>query len=172
MSSSSTVFDPAYAALAGTHRIQRVPAGEKSGRRHSSEVTVVVLDDATVPNRPRIDPADVDESFVRASGPGGQHRNKVSSGVVLVHRPTGTKVTATEERSQYQNRQVAWGRLEQALGDQMAVEAHEELNADRSSSFGGPRNFTWTAWRDEVKGPGVKTSMSRALAGKIGPLLR
>ncbi len=55
--------------------------------------------------------AECDVKFVRRSGPGGQHRNKVSTGVVLVHRPTGVKAEAAERRSQAENRAVALFRL-------------------------------------------------------------
>lgn len=58
---------------------------------------------------------DCDVQFFIASGPGGQHRNKVESGVRLVHRPTGITVTATERRSQYANREVAFERMAQHL---------------------------------------------------------
>src|SRR5881398_2020102 len=54
---------------------------------------------------------DCDMQFVIASGPGGQHRNKVESGVRLIHRPTGITVTATERRSQFANREVAFERM-------------------------------------------------------------
>jgi protein subunit release factor B len=55
--------------------------------------------------------AECDESFFTAGGPGGQHRNKTESAVRLVHRPTGVAVTATERRSQAQNRSAALARL-------------------------------------------------------------
>jgi len=58
---------------------------------------------------------DTDISYVIAGGPGGQHRNKVETGVRLVHRPTGLTVTATERRSQYANREAAFERLAQRL---------------------------------------------------------
>jgi len=56
-----------------------------------------------------------DEEFFIASGPGGQHRNKTESGVRLLHRPTGVLVTATERRSQSQNRGEALERLRERL---------------------------------------------------------
>ncbi|HEX9400079.1 MAG TPA: peptide chain release factor-like protein [Anaeromyxobacter sp.] len=59
--------------------------------------------------------AQCEETFFVAGGPGGQHRNKTESGVRLVHRPTGTVVTATERRSQAQNRGVALDRLRERL---------------------------------------------------------
>lgn len=58
---------------------------------------------------------DCDMEFVIASGPGGQHRNKVETGVRLVHRPTGITVTATERRSQHANREAAFARMAQRL---------------------------------------------------------
>jgi protein subunit release factor B len=61
--------------------------------------------------------AECDEEFFIASGPGGQHRNKTESGVRLRHRPTGLTVTATERRSQLQNRGQALWRLREKLGE-------------------------------------------------------
>lgn len=55
--------------------------------------------------------AECEEQFFIASGPGGQHRNKTETGVRLTHKPTGVTVTATERRSQLQNRGVALERL-------------------------------------------------------------
>jgi ribosome-associated protein len=59
--------------------------------------------------------SECEEEFFIASGPGGQHRNKTESGVRLVHRPTGVTVTATERRSQAQNRSAALTRLRERL---------------------------------------------------------
>ncbi|GHO95899.1 peptide chain release factor [Reticulibacter mediterranei] len=58
---------------------------------------------------------DSDVEFFIASGPGGQHRNKVETGVRLMHRPSGITVTATERRSQYANRERAFERLAERL---------------------------------------------------------
>ena len=58
-----------------------------------------------------IDPADLEESFARSSGPGGQHVNKVSTAVTLRHRPSGVSVTAQDSRSQARNRVLALERL-------------------------------------------------------------
>ena len=66
---------------------------------------------------------DCDMTFFVAGGPGGQHRNKVATGVRLVHRPSGTVVTATERRSQAANREAAFARMAarlRAAGEQLA----------------------------------------------------
>jgi protein subunit release factor B len=64
---------------------------------------------------------DCDVEFFIASGPGGQHRNKVESGVRLVHRPSGVTVTATERRSQHANREVAFERMAERLAEMQHV---------------------------------------------------
>jgi protein subunit release factor B len=65
---------------------------------------------------------DSDLEFIKASGPGGQHRNKVETGVRLVHRPTGITVTATERRSQHANREAAFERMQTRLEEFQHVE--------------------------------------------------
>src|SRR5437660_11777862 len=64
---------------------------------------------------------DCDEEFFIASGPGGQHRNKDETGVRLLHRPSGTVVTATERRSQHANREMAFQRVAGRLEEQQKV---------------------------------------------------
>ena len=90
----------------GVHRVQRVPVTEKRGRIHTSTATVVVLPEIKE-NEIQINPNDLEWSFTRAGGHGGQNVNKVSTAVRLIHKPTGTVVEAREERFQEQNRQIA-----------------------------------------------------------------
>ncbi|GIF40103.1 hypothetical protein Axi01nite_44140 [Actinoplanes xinjiangensis] len=173
-SSCSTVFDPRYGALAGRHCVQRVPATEKNGRRHTSEVVVVALPDQPggATGSGRVDRNDVRVDVYRDSGPGGQHRNKVETAVRLTHLPTGIVVTAADSRSQHENRRVAWQRLQTAVDARDAERRHRERNAERAGEFTGGRSFTWTAWRDQVRADGgTRVSMAKALAGRIGPLL-
>lgn len=65
---------------------------------------------------------DCEMDFFIASGPGGQHRNKVETGVRLLHRPSGTMITAVERRSQYANREMAFERMAQRLEEMQQEE--------------------------------------------------
>ena len=82
-------------------------------------------------------------------------------------------VTATEERSQHQNRAVAWKRLHGVLAEQSEVAAHARRNRERVEDLDAHRTFSWTAWRDEVRTPsGGRTSMRAALKGRLRALLK
>lgn len=114
-----------YKAEAGGHRWQRVPPTERKDRVHTSTITVVVFPEPTETEL-RIDPRDLDETFTRGSGPGGQHRNKTETCVVLKHKPTGISVRIEDGRSQKQNRDLALAvlraRLLQAAKEKKAME--------------------------------------------------
>lgn len=98
----------------GVHRVQRVPDTESSGRIHTSTATVAVLpvvEDVEI----EINPADIKMEVFRASGAGGQHINKTSSAVRLIHEPTGIVVECQTERSQFQNKDNAMKMLRTKL---------------------------------------------------------
>ena len=98
----------------GVHRVQRVPDTESSGRIHTSTATVAVLpvvEDVEI----EINPADIKMEVFRSSGAGGQHINKTSSAVRLIHEPTGIVVECQTERSQFQNRDNAMRMLRTKL---------------------------------------------------------
>ena len=133
----------AYSRLkfeSGVHRVQRVPETESGGRVHTSTATVAVLpemEDVDV----RIDPADVEMQVFRSSGAGGQHINKTSSAVRLIHKPTGMVVECQQERSQFQNREKAMRLLASRLYEQEREKVEGAYAADRKSQVGsGMRN--------------------------------
>lgn len=95
-----------FQSESGVHRVQRVPATEAQGRIHTSTATVAVLPEVP-PSVITIREEELDWQFIRASGAGGQHVNKTSSAVRLVHRPSGLMVTSQQEKRQEQNRKIA-----------------------------------------------------------------
>ena len=128
----------AYSRLkfeSGVHRVQRVPDTESSGRIHTSTATVAVLpvvEDVEI----EINPADVKMEVFRASGAGGQHVNKTSSAVRLIHEPTGIVAECQTERSQVQNREYAMRLLKSRLYEQEKAKQDAELANERKSQFG------------------------------------
>lgn len=124
----------------GVHRVQRVPETETGGRIHTSTVTVAVL-----PEMDSVDvdlnPGDIEMQVFRSSGAGGQHVNKTSSAVRLIHKPTGTVVECQQERSQFQNREKAMRILASRLYEQQQEKLLDEYSAQRRSQVGsGMRN--------------------------------
>ena len=124
----------------GVHRVQRVPETESGGRVHPSTATVAVLPEMETVDV-EINPADVEMQVFRSSGAGGQHINKTSSAVRLIHRPTGTVVECQQERSQFQNREKAMRLLASILYDREQERIESEYGENRRSQVGsGMRN--------------------------------
>ena len=133
----------AYSRLkyeSGVHRVQRVPETESGGRVHTSTATVAVLpemEEAAV----QIDPKDIEMQVYRASGAGGQHVNKTSSAVRLIHKPSGIVVACQEERSQLQNREKCMMMLSSKLYSMEQERIQSENDGMRRSQVGtGMRN--------------------------------
>ena len=119
----------------GVHRVQRVPDTESSGRIHTSTATVAVLpvvEDVEI----EINPADIKMEVFRASGAGGQHVNKTSSAVRLIHEPTGIVAECQTERSQVQNREYAMKLLKTRLYEIEKEKRDSELANERKSQVG------------------------------------
>ena len=124
----------------GVHRVQRVPETESGGRVHTSTVTVAVLPEMEEVDV-QINPADIEMQVYRASGAGGQHVNKTSSAVRLIHRPSGIVVACQEERSQQQNREKCMRMLASKLYEIEQEKLSDQVTGMRRSQVGsGMRN--------------------------------
>lgn len=128
----------AYGTLkyeSGTHRVQRVPKTEASGRVHTSAATVAVI-----PEQEEIDfeinPADLRVDTYRASGAGGQHINKTDSAVRITHIPTGVFVACQEARSQHRNRELAMNLLKSRLFESQQTKQREAEASHRKQLVG------------------------------------
>ncbi len=124
----------------GVHRVQRVPETESGGRVHTSTATVAVLPEMEEVDV-QIDPNDIEMQVYRASGAGGQHVNKTSSAVRLIHKPTGIVVACQEERSQVQNREKCMRMLASKLYEMEQERLESQVTGMRRSQVGtGMRN--------------------------------
>jgi len=162
----------------GVHRIQRVPKTEKSGRIHTSTASVAVLPEAKE-KEIEVKESDLEITFSRAGGPGGQNVNKVETAVRILYKPTGLVISSREERSQQKNREKALKILRAKLLDEkrqkeaaaMARERKEQIGtADRSEKI-----RTYNFLQDRITDHRIKKSwhnMERILDGDLDPIVR
>jgi len=120
---------------AGVHRVQRVPATEKSGRIHTSTASVALL--PVYPEREfEIKSEDIDMSFTHSGGKGGQNVNKVETAVRLTHKPTGIQIRCESERSQQRNRELAMELLKQKILEIVQEQRSGNIDQTRRQQIG------------------------------------
>lgn len=119
----------------GGHRWQRVPPTEKRGRRHTSTVTVAVMD-APPPQDWSFSEREIQWTATRGSGKGGQARNKTSNAVQMRHLPTGITVRVESSREQWKNRQTAYRLLATKIVEWRRSRKGAERDAERKRQVG------------------------------------
>jgi len=161
----------------GVHRIQRIPATEKSGRVHTSTASVAILP-IRKKHKFEVNPGDIEMEFSRAGGAGGQNVNKVETAVRLVHRPTGLEARSQSQRSQMANREQAMAVLlakldvfqeEQEAAKHAATRKEQIGTADRSEKI-----RTYNILQDRVTDHRIKEdwhNLPKIFAGSIQPIV-
>ncbi len=163
---------------AGTHRVQRVPKTEAQGRIHTSAATVAVLsepEDVEI----AIVQTDLEISYMRSQGPGGQSVNTTDSCVRIVHKPTGIAVKCMIEKSQRRNQELAMKILRAKLLEAEEERARAERSEDRRSQIGsGDRsgrvrtyNFPQNRVTDHRLRGDKNFSLERVIEGGLDPVI-
>ena len=119
----------------GVHRVQRIPATERSGRVHTSTASVAVLPEVE-PKAVQVNEGDLEVTFSRGGGPGGQNVNKVETAVRILHKPTGIVVASRAERSQFANRERAMSVLRAKLYEAQMEAEMKKTGASRKEQIG------------------------------------
>jgi peptide chain release factor 1 len=173
--------DGAYSRLkfeGGTHRVQRVPVTETSGRIHTSTATVVVMPEAEATEIEIDEEKDLRIDVKRSSGPGGQSVNTTDSAVRITHLPSGLVVEIQDEKSQHKNKAKALAVLRARLRDAERRRQQEADSATRRSMIGAgdraDKVRTYNYPQDRVTDHRVGldlSSLPRVLDGDIDRLI-
>jgi len=162
---------------AGVHRVQRIPQTEKSGRIHTSTISVAVL---RKPKREeiKIGPGDLKFDFYKSSGPGGQYVNKRMTAVRATHLPTGIVVTCQTERSLQQNKESAVSILAAKLLEKKETKELEKLSKERREQIGQAKRAekirTYNFPQDRLTDHRIKKSwhnIEDIMAGKLDKII-
>ena len=171
----------AYEALkneSGVHRVQRIPSTEKSGRVHTSTASIAILPKVE-PTQFEVNPNDLEISFFRSSGPGGQNVNKVETAVRVLHKPTGVVVASQNERSQSANRENALSTLRSKLYEEMQRQQASSLGALRKEQIGWAERSekirTWNFPQDRITDHRIGKkwhNIPKILGGDLEPIIK
>lgn len=161
----------------GVHRVQRIPETEKSGRVHTSTATVAVLPKAKETDI-EIKPDEIEVSFYRSGGPGGQNVNKVSTAVRILHKPSGLVVSSQEERSQARNKERALEILRAKLLDIKRRQEKGAITEERRRQIGSAERAekirTYNFPQDRITDHRIKKSwgnIEKILEGNLDPII-
>jgi len=163
---------------AGVHRVQRIPATEKSGRIHTSTASVAIL---PKPQKGKItiNPSDLKIDTYKASGPGGQYVNKRMTAARITHLPTGLVVTSQTERSLLQNRENALSILETRILEKKEEEESNKIGEERRSQIGKAQRAekirTYNFPQNRITDHRIKKSfhnIEEVLEGNLEPVIK
>ncbi len=162
----------------GVHRVQRVPQTEKSGRIHTSTVTVAILPKVSLTEL-RLDPSSLKIETFRSSGPGGQHMQKSDSAIRITHLPTGITASCQDERSQHKNRAKAMEILRSRLFQMMQKQNKskvDDLRREQVGTAGREEKIrTYNFPQNRVTDHRIKKSwgdLKSVLNGDLSPILK
>lgn len=161
----------------GVHRVQRIPATEKSGRIHTSTASLVVLPKPKETDI-QINPEDIKIEVFRASGPGGQYVNRRESAVRITHLPTGIVVTSQSARTQVANRENAMSVLRARLYDLQKEKEEKEIGEKKKNQAGrrmrAEKIRTYNFPQDRITDHRIKKSwghIEEILQGELDPII-
>ncbi len=162
----------------GVHRVQRIPKTEKSGRIHTSTASVAIIP-YVESKEIQINPADLEISFFRSSGPGGQNVNKVETAVRILHKPSGIVVSSQVGRSQHANREQALNILRAKLYEHQKSEEQVKLGLLRREQIGSAERAekirTYNFPNDRITDHRLNKkwhNIERILDGELDPIIK